>query len=226
MPTGAHSKHARSFSYVNADGLTPRSARSFQDVSLNEPRNDEIDFHPHPQSLPLLPANDGDKPKPFSVLRAPSLAFAEILKRVPLVLGILVALLLFILVVIAYEQPRALLEAAGQTAPASLVGGDQQSLGELSQHINYSDYTTFPLQPIQYASECWKVIKAHSKHYGYWTTPPMGILDVPHADDSNTTHPRCASTITYQLDGYVGLTAHLAFIAQLAAMATEVSGSL
>ena len=66
-------------------------------------------------------------------------------------------------------------------------------------------------------------------HSGYWAPPPHGMMDVAHHDDVTDYHlPEgemtkvCAKTITYQLDGHVGLVADLALMAQAAALAREV----
>lgn len=66
-------------------------------------------------------------------------------------------------------------------------------------------------------------------HLGYWVTPEHGIMDVAHHDDVTDYHlPEgerttvCSSTVTYQLDGHVGLVAELALMAQAAALAREV----
>jgi len=48
----------------------------------------------------------------------------------------------------------------------------------------------------------------------------MGALDVKHHTDKSI----CSSTITYMLDGTVGLSADLALLSQAAALAREVRG--
>jgi hypothetical protein len=54
----------------------------------------------------------------------------------------------------------------------------------------------------------------------------MGVLDVAHHDDNKVAQGQrmavCTSTITYMLDGEVGLLADLALMAQTAALAREV----
>jgi hypothetical protein len=212
------SNYQTAHTYLNTDGLTPRSAR-FQEVQLDpNARHDQLDFHPEPQSVPLLPPRDDDKGKQSSATRTRYPFLIQILRRIPLALGIVVSILLFILVVISSSKPQALLEVVLQDE-APLLSSETIST---PFRIDYSDYETFPLKPSEYVSECWKVLQAHPKHYGYWTAPPMGILDIEHTNDTSATRHRCTSTMTYQLDDSVGLTAHLAFIAQLAAMANEV----
>ena len=67
-------------------------------------------------------------------------------------------------------------------------------------------------------------------HGSYWALPPHDSMDVKHHDDVTNYHlPEgertkvCTKTITYQLDGNVGLAADLALMAQAAALAREVS---
>lgn len=58
----------------------------------------------------------------------------------------------------------------------------------------------------------------------------MGILDVAHHDDNKVAEGQrtavCTSTITYMLDGEVGLLADLALMAQAAALAREVGATV
>ena len=65
-------------------------------------------------------------------------------------------------------------------------------------------------------------------HGEYWQSL-HGEMDVEHHDDNTDYHlPEgertkvCSKTITYMLDGHVGLAADLALMAQAAAMAREV----
>ncbi|KZT43870.1 hypothetical protein SISSUDRAFT_977592 [Sistotremastrum suecicum HHB10207 ss-3] len=81
----------------------------------------------------------------------------------------------------------------------------------------------FPLEPLQYAAECWKMHQKPAPHPPYWEAGEHGVMDVAH----DTSNPNvCSSTITYQLDGYVGLFADLALIAQVAALARERNRTL
>lgn len=91
----------------------------------------------------------------------------------------------------------------------------------LAHIISYENYTVFPLQPEQYLAECRALTGNFMPNTGYWTTPSMGIADVVHPLDDGRTDV-CLSTITYMLDGRVGLMADLALVAQTAAMAREV----
>lgn len=67
----------------------------------------------------------------------------------------------------------------------------------------------------------------------YWHTPDSGSVDVEHVDDKQTDRTgvdgvvkTCSSTITYMLDGMVGLAADLALLAQVAGLAREQNRTL
>ncbi|KAH7102257.1 hypothetical protein BKA62DRAFT_700916 [Auriculariales sp. MPI-PUGE-AT-0066] len=95
-----------------------------------------------------------------------------------------------------------------------------ETSGHEHQHsrIDYSGYTSFPLTSQQYAQECANMFKGPHKHSGYWAD--SGV-DVSHRPDSQSRGKTCASTITYMLDGSVGVAADLAYMAQFAALARE-----
>jgi hypothetical protein len=76
-----------------------------------------------------------------------------------------------------------------------------------------------PLHPIEYLKVCAKMHGGYVHHGDYWDSdhdmgPDMHTL---------TNEPSCATTITYLLDGTVGLTADLVLMAQAAALAREVN---
>ncbi|KAI0640097.1 hypothetical protein C8Q77DRAFT_1084610 [Trametes polyzona] len=94
--------------------------------------------------------------------------------------------------------------------------------------ISYENYTSFPLTGDEYRHECAKLMAGFMHHGEYWDEPRMGTHDVVHHDDVTNYHlPEgqvtrvCSSTITYMLDGHVGLMADLALLAQAAAFARE-----
>ncbi len=71
------------------------------------------------------------------------------------------------------------------------------------------------------------------RHGEYWEAHHGGSMDVEHHDDNTNYHlPEgertkvCSKTITYMLDGHVGLVADLALMAQAAAFAHEVRSVL
>ncbi|PCH34248.1 hypothetical protein WOLCODRAFT_95105 [Wolfiporia cocos MD-104 SS10] len=62
-----------------------------------------------------------------------------------------------------------------------------------------------------------------TEHAGFWDVPLIGPLDVPHPPDSQ--EGTCSRTITYMLDGQVGLATDLALMAQVAGIARERNAS-
>ncbi|KAI0778815.1 hypothetical protein BD413DRAFT_512009 [Trametes elegans] len=94
--------------------------------------------------------------------------------------------------------------------------------------ISYDNYSSFPLTGDQYRQECYKLMSAFMPDIAYWDVSPMGAHDVVHHDDVTDYHlPEgertrvCSRTLTYLLDGRVGLMADLALMAQAAAFARE-----
>ncbi|KAG8768986.1 hypothetical protein FRC12_005231 [Ceratobasidium sp. 428] len=159
----------------------------------------------------------------------------ELASYLPLILGSLVAVVVCILIIISINWPDALQSLVSEPpqpdhAPDSssiqnstVVSGSVPATNETVSHdhtatvISYSGYSTFPLTPEQYRTECWKQ-QANAHHGGYWYKPPGGAADVIH---STTKENVCSSTITYMFDGDRGLMADLALIAQLAGLARE-----
>ncbi|TFY67983.1 hypothetical protein EVG20_g3728 [Dentipellis fragilis] len=165
-----------------------------------------------------------------------------IMQNIGLVLGSMLAVVLFLLVIVSYKRPEALLkvigdstvEASGSAAPSQSAKQDEVipstsspiSISHPAMHndsiISYENYTHFPLLPTEYRTECWKIPMHHDY---FWS----GHKDVIHHDIENPSKlPEgertqiCSRTITYMLDGHVGLLADLALMAQVAAMAREV----
>ena len=98
-----------------------------------------------------------------------------------------------------------------------------------TQLISYENYTSFPLSGNEYRAECNKLMGGFMSHGEYWETRHGGGMDVEHHDDNTNYHlPEgeltkvCSKTVTYLLDGHVGLVADLALMAQAAAFAHEV----
>ena len=148
----------------------------------------------------------------------------------PLVLGVLGVFILLILVILSYNRPDVLqsyiLKNSTATPPPSQLGNskEQQDTG---LRIDYSNHTVFPLEPIEYEEECWNLqAKGGMVHGNYWGDMKSGngnmqMLDVPH-EHAPGENGVCSSTITYVLDGNVGLFFDLALVAQTAALAQEV----
>lgn len=168
-----------------------------------------------------------------------------IVSRAPLLLGVTAAFFLLFLVAVSFKKPEALLSAIGvsnstkadaatnATAPAPSPLATTEPAHDAMHTLSYANYTSFPLLPSEYLQEC---VNIHLSMKGspmgsYWFIPPGGTMDVEHHDKLPTTHlPEhgftkvCTSTITYMLDGYVGLAADLALMAQAAGLAREVRG--
>ncbi|KAF9011129.1 hypothetical protein BDQ17DRAFT_1272573 [Cyathus striatus] len=180
----------------------------------------------------------------------PSFSLFVILSRLPLALGISVAGFLLFLIVLSLKRPEALHEYLGtsnpipevaensippltisqQATPTGATPASPSHLHEVSDAhvISYENYTAFPLHASDYLRECHKINKGFMSHGNYWDLHPMGPIDVVHHDDiQNYKLPEgertavCTSTITYMLDGTVGLVADIALMAQAAAMARE-----
>lgn len=176
------------------------------------------------------------------------LDFGKLVSRLPLLLGVFVALVLFVLLVLSLRRPDVLMDAIGhkegmfdenndveQVAPES-----EQPLTPPSNHgmehstiISYANYSRFPLTPMEFLTECYNWFAGMKGTMPpYWFVPPGGAMDVVHKEDDLSTADShlpemetkrtCSSTITYMLDGYVGLAADLALMAQVAALAREV----
>jgi hypothetical protein len=198
-------------------GLSPRSPHfsSQLDESQGEPLlHSSGDATSPDQQSSLVEDEEGNrKEKP---LKLPYLHISlDYVKRVT---TLLVIGLLLLLAVVAYNRnPEPLINSP-------LHQGERPEITSPSPEntIDYSSYISFPLTPLQYAAECWKLHQGLVQHMGYWVVPEKGIMDVSHKSFSRT----CNSTITYQLDQYSGLFAQLALLAQVAALAREVSDSL
>lgn len=115
------------------------------------------------------------------------------------------------------------------TPPSPLSSSISDTVTASDPHIlSYQNYTQFPLLPTQYRAECNKLMSGFMAHGAYWDTNTMGPLDVLHHDEApdyqlpDGETAVCSATITYMLDGYVGLVADLALMAQAATLAREV----
>ncbi|KAJ6575476.1 hypothetical protein B0H19DRAFT_1128880 [Mycena capillaripes] len=170
----------------------------------------------------------------------------KIISRLPLALYSSVAAVLLVLVFFSLREPEVLKKYVGATnattdtstdapavdlkpgAPAAdapplhagMAGMDGITL------ISYENYTSFPLDPIEYRGECIKLNQGPMSPHAYWVAHPL--RDVPHVDEQpgyklppGETKPICKRTITYQLDGWAGLMVDVALIAQAAALARE-----
>ncbi|VDB90220.1 unnamed protein product [Peniophora sp. CBMAI 1063] len=131
-------------------------------------------------------------------------------KNVGLAGGVVGSALLLIMIYLALEKPATLAEYVGLDPNAT-----ELSAAAGAELISYENHTVFPLTPGQYADHCTKLTGGFMKLGGFWDPGP----DVAHptASDPNI----CESSITYMLDGTVGLIADLNLMAQVAGLARE-----
>lgn len=167
------------------------------------------------------------------------------LHNTPLIVGAIVAGILLSLIVVSFKKPEALDRVVGYmpsstssdkpveeavAEPPSPSPVYVDTIPPPGHVISYENYTQFPLTGAQYRHECDILMSGKFMHHSsYWDPPTGDIFDVPHHDDVTDYHiPEggltkvCSKTITYQLDGTVGLVADLALMAQAAALAREV----
>ncbi|KAF7307232.1 hypothetical protein MIND_00516900 [Mycena indigotica] len=161
----------------------------------------------------------------------------QILARLPLALYSSVAAVLLVLVFVSLREPEALKKYVGASSNSSTAASPSQSPSLSTPHmhtdhlpegvalISYENYTKFPLDPIEYRSECIKLTPALMKPHPFWFSHEP--KDVPHVDEQPGYQPPtgqppiCNRTITYQLDGWAGLLTDIALISQFAALARE-----
>ncbi|KAH9932063.1 uncharacterized protein BXZ73DRAFT_90005 [Epithele typhae] len=152
------------------------------------------------------------------------------LKRMPIAAGFVVALLLLAATFISWRDPGTLEVALNIVPPASTSSTNPETIQAPLRLISYENYTEFPLTPDQYRDECHKLMGSFMPHGAYWEEPFAGPLDVAHSKPEAKTEgddtPFCTSTITYMLDGTVGLAADLALLAQVASFARERNKTL
>lgn len=197
--------------------LTPRTPRAWRSRNSGESEYDDIQLDAlhgngqQEQEEPLLIPHASGKRK------VRELDLETVLSRLPVVFLTLFALFLGSLILLSYKRPGSIEHYIGIKHSQ---GSQPTSSLPPELVISYENYTSFPLQPDEYRHECGKMQMWHG---AYWKPPPMGIMDVPHPIEDGKSV--CSSTITYMLDGKVGLLADLALMAQAATMAREVSKS-
>ena len=152
-----------------------------------------------------------------------------------LIFGSALAFVLFLSIVLSYQRPDILLSAisANETSLSSTpsptpiqddvlpptptpIQDDVLPPTNPENIISYENYTYFPLDPLEYRAECHKIVGHIMGPMKYWS----GEQDVVHPAEGGI----CSKTITYMLDGHVGLLADLALMAQVAGLARMVSG--
>ncbi|EIN14358.1 hypothetical protein PUNSTDRAFT_49178 [Punctularia strigosozonata HHB-11173 SS5] len=162
----------------------------------------------------------------------------SVISYAPLWGGLSLAAALLFLVLSSLTRPK-VLDATSQAIPASAVNQTKPNVSNPhgvhhtdGNFISYENYTHFPLSPTEYRNECATMFAKWMHGHGDYWTPMHGMpADVPHPDsvDEGVHYPVaedeptavCSSSITYMLDGHVGLMADLALMAQVAALARE-----
>ncbi|KAK0222529.1 hypothetical protein EDD85DRAFT_779310 [Armillaria nabsnona] len=208
-----------------AMSLTPRTPQSrsgragdgYTQVELQEMHGEDAEDDLQSSTAPLLSSGSliTDEPK------AGRTTAAAAVSKLPFVFLSVTAGFLFFLTVIAYWRPGTLEWYLGVPVPffeqVQASSGNHNDINS-SLIISYENYTSFPLSTHDYLVECYKM------HPGgfmpptkFWEPNVAGVMDVVHSDDKDV----CSSTITYMLDGRMGLLADLALIAQAAGLARE-----
>ncbi|KAG6911277.1 hypothetical protein DXG01_002116 [Tephrocybe rancida] len=226
-------------------GRAEEAYTEFELQQLSE--NDDDQWHDQHQSVPLLSSSASDtfpinqttgyrsrgddydstsssRDKGREGKRKLQISSLLSVSNIPLVLGSLLAGFLLFLIYTSYNRPEKLHKYLGISPVGSTTPAPHNSSTAPDPHllISYANYTTFPLRPSEYLAECSKLNKGYMSHGGYWKPHEMGIMDTAHADAKDN-EKVCGSTITYMLDGEVGLLADLALLAQVAALAREVA---
>lgn len=169
----------------------------------------ELDAATAQQNAPLLTSSANGSVRKLS--RLDRTIWAAIRQRMVLAIGICGIIFLFFLLVIPNKTP-ATSDHLSVSVPSSN--------SSMHMMLSYSEYDSFPLEPLTYREECAKFQAGMKGPMGtFWYIPSGGPADVPHKEDSKI----CTSSITYVLDGYVGIAADLALMAQAAGLAREVS---
>jgi len=238
---------------LQPEPLTPRTPHSrsgraeeaFTEIELEQ--YGDIDYREYPQQQrePLLASSTsaGFPPSGYRARgdddldiqkknRSPLVVMQLFVSRCGLVFGSALALVLFLAIVVSYKHPDYLLSASGiaETSPSTIPSPKQDDITPLDPEkiISYDNYTHFPLDPLEYKHECNKLMGGFMPSMKFWS----GEKDVVHHDKVEPgKYPApeglptqfCNKTITYMLDGHVGLLADLALMAQAAGLAREVN---
>ncbi|KAH9996517.1 hypothetical protein BJV77DRAFT_1059344 [Russula vinacea] len=222
--------------------LTPRTPHSrsgraeeaFTEIELEQYGDGDYREHVHEQQREPLLASSASASFPPTGYRArgdddldtqrksrgPRIVMQWLIANCGLALGSALALALLLAAGLSYKHPDILLSASG-IAPSPIPTPQQDDTPPLHPEniISYENYTRFPLDPLEYKTECHNLME-------YWS----GEKDVVHHDQVDPgKYPApeglptriCSKTITYMLDGHVGLLADLALMAQAAGLARE-----
>lgn len=201
-------------SNTDRQALTPRSSRfHLERHGAAASHYDDIE-PPAGQAVPLLVDERETSRTSKATSRYRRFRSSTCPIDISLILGSLSACFLFGLAVISYTHPGSLQEYLGvKTADGELL-------------------SNAPLHPSEYVAQCRALNQGFMAHGNYWDKPLMDMAShnitgdeeaIPEDEDEDDMAPICSKTITYVLDGNVGLLADLALIAQAAALAREVN---
>ena len=242
---------------LQPDLLTPRTPHSrsgraeegFTEIELEQYGDDDYREHTvQQQREPLLASSTsasfppsgyrakGDDLDTRRKSRGPLAVMQWLVANCGLVIGSALALALLLSVILSFKRPDILLSASGiaenspSPTPTPTPTPKQDDVRPLHPEniISYENYTRFPLDPLEYKTECHKAMGELMGPMKFWS----GEKDVVHHDQVDPgKYPApeglpiqfCSKTITYMLDGHVGLLADLALMAQAAGLAREVS---
>ncbi|KAJ3570634.1 hypothetical protein NP233_g4277 [Leucocoprinus birnbaumii] len=237
-------------SSLDEQNLTPRTPRSrFDRQDTTEGQYDDVDLHPavdnETQTLlsSELNRNSPTYPTQQSSGRTKNASKAQRFRSatrfvdIPLILGTLLACFLFGLIVFSYKHPGRLQEYVGINGPKPSPVADEAVKNPTPPPLK-PPVKEMLLHPSEYVAQCRERMGGFMSHGDYWDEPLMDMkMDTINAtanEDSagiemdNTSGKKavCSKTITYLLDGEVGLLADLSLIAQTAALARERNRTL
>ncbi|CCL98151.1 uncharacterized protein FIBRA_00145 [Fibroporia radiculosa] len=142
-----------------------------------------------------------------------------LVQRFVMLSGVIMSCGIFVMFVKAFDQIS--LQAAINMKQRIWHGFAGTGLPPSGRLLSYASYSHFPLTGAEYRAECNKIANFMSTA-SYWDTPLAGPLDVLHVPTARKGEQNvCSSTITYMLDGSVGLATDLALMAQVAGLARE-----
>jgi hypothetical protein len=215
--------------------LTPRTPRTasgsrtsqleegLANVRLTEVAEGSQDDDPSAlQSAPLLPSSSTARfsarerrssasPKDSKNQFSRSLSVAA--SVAPLAVGISLGGLLLFMLVLSLTSPGSLHRYLGLKSTSPAPSGHHNS-------ANTNKSLILPLHPIEYLKVCGKMHGGFVHHGDYWDIDHDMGPDMHRVVNESTV---CSKTITYMLDGTVGLAADLGLLAQAAALAREVN---
>lgn len=226
-PRTPHSRTARAEGgFAKLQVIESIDDQELDDIQLNQIQQ---------QSAPLLASSSSDRFAPRGqharngkrTVPQPPPQFSPI-SRLMLTLGVFLAAILLVLIFFSLTRPEALHRYIGakipQTPLAPAASQEKVNVAQGKPHpnadphlISYENYTHFPLHALEYRKECEKLNQGYMAHGNYWDARTMGPSDVEH----KKARDGCTSTITYMMDGDVGLFADLGLLAQAAALARD-----